>query len=417
MTIKKSLPAVSILACWFFGPALSAQEFFKAQTVDSAVAIGYGVAIGDVDGDGKPDILLADQKQFVWYQNPDWTRHVMVENLTERDNVCIAARDIDGDGKVEVAVGARWNPGDTENSGSVHYLVPPPDRTQRWNPVELTHEPVVHRMRWVRTGASQYVLVVAPLHGLGNIDGNGRGVKLLAYQVPANPGSDRWETVLLDDQMHVTHNFDVGKRDLADNSSASEEIIYYGKEGAMVIAMKDGRVQKRLLPAIEGGGEIRMGQLKDSGRFLATIEPFHGDKLVIYEYGTANDESTPTRTVINPDLAQGHALATGDFLGRGSDQLVVGWRNPNADRKVGIMIYWKEEADRQSDDKPDTSGRILSGWTGRWVDENEMACEDLQVADLDGDGDLDIVASGRSTHNLKIYWNPLRRPAGNGTGH
>jgi hypothetical protein len=34
-----------------------------------------------------------------------------------------------------------------------------------------------------------------------------------------------------------------------------------------------------------------------------------------------------------------------------------------------------------------------------------MACEDSKVADLDGDGRPDIVASGRSTHNLMVYWN------------
>jgi hypothetical protein len=34
-----------------------------------------------------------------------------------------------------------------------------------------------------------------------------------------------------------------------------------------------------------------------------------------------------------------------------------------------------------------------------------MACEDLQLADLDADGQLDIVAAGRATHNLKIYFN------------
>tara|TARA_R110002167_G_scaffold220945_1_gene425594 strand:- start:104 stop:328 length:225 start_codon:yes stop_codon:yes gene_type:complete len=41
---------------------------FKPQTIDSTVEIGYGTAIGDVDGDGKPDILLADKKEIAWYQ-------------------------------------------------------------------------------------------------------------------------------------------------------------------------------------------------------------------------------------------------------------------------------------------------------------------------------------------------------------
>ncbi|HWL00192.1 MAG TPA: FG-GAP repeat protein, partial [Parapedobacter sp.] len=54
---------------------------FEQQTIDEQVSIGYGIAIGDVDGDGKPDILLADKKAFVWYRNGDWKRFVMVENL------------------------------------------------------------------------------------------------------------------------------------------------------------------------------------------------------------------------------------------------------------------------------------------------------------------------------------------------
>ena len=34
-----------------------------------------------------------------------------------------------------------------------------------------------------------------------------------------------------------------------------------------------------------------------------------------------------------------------------------------------------------------------------------MACEDLCLADLNADGNLDIIASGRATKNVKIYWN------------
>lgn len=92
---------------------------FKTIEIDSHVDIGYGVTVADVDGDGKPDIVLADKKQIVWYQNPTWKRFVITENLTPLDDVCIAAADVDGSGKASIAVGVQWNPGDTVNSGAV----------------------------------------------------------------------------------------------------------------------------------------------------------------------------------------------------------------------------------------------------------------------------------------------------------
>src|SRR6266446_2949972 len=148
---------------------------FKAVEIDSKIEIGYGVTVADVDGDKKPDIILADKNQIVWYQNPTWEKHVIAEKLTRLDHVCIAARDIDGDGKAELAAGAGWNPSDTLNSGAVFYLVPPSDRKQKWEPVELPHEPTVHRMRWVKNAEGKFDLVVVPLHGRGNNPGSGTG--------------------------------------------------------------------------------------------------------------------------------------------------------------------------------------------------------------------------------------------------
>ena len=78
---------------FFLHNSVVGQVNFMAQTIDAEVDIGYGLAIGDVDGDGDPDILLADKGQFVWYRNPDWKSFILAENLTERDNVCLAARD------------------------------------------------------------------------------------------------------------------------------------------------------------------------------------------------------------------------------------------------------------------------------------------------------------------------------------
>jgi hypothetical protein len=179
---------------------------FRAVNVDTNVAVGYGVTVADVDGDGGPDIVLCDAKQIVWYRHPKWEKHVIAENLTPQDHVCVAAADIDGDGKAEIAVGAGWNPGDTVNSGALFYLEPPADRTARWTPIRLPHEPTMHRIRWVKDSQG-WALWSVPLHGRGNKDGQGVGARIQRHRPPADRRQP-WTVETVADQWHKTHNFD-----------------------------------------------------------------------------------------------------------------------------------------------------------------------------------------------------------------
>lgn len=363
---------------------------FEAQTLDAEVAIGYGLAIGDVDGDGKSDILLADKKQFVWYRNGDWKKFVIAENLTASDNVCLAARDLDGDGKVEVAVGAQWNPGetsDTTKSGAVFFLIRPKDPTQLWTPKQLHHEPTTHRMRWVKNGDSAYLIVV-PLHGRGNANGAGEGVKVIAYELPTNP-AENWKQTVIEESMHLTHNLDVV------GEKSSNSILLGGKEGIRLIhpIHSEWNSAPIELPSSPSVGELRLGSGMNRVPFLATVEPMHGTNLVVYEGFEKNlNSKNVRRTVLNSQLKEGHALAVGDFLGLGLDQIVVGWRVANEAGEFGVKLFVPKNGS-------------FSEVEEHWIDKNGMACEDLQAADLDGDGKLDLIASGRSTRNLKIYWN------------
>jgi hypothetical protein len=376
------LKPLFIVASFFVLFSSDPSPKFEEQTIDDTIAIGYGLAVGDVDGDGKPDILLADKKQFVWYRNGDWKRFVMIDSLTEHDNVCLAARDLNGDGRVEVAVGAQWNPGETGNadqSGSVHYLVRPDDPAQLWKAVKLHHEPTVHRMQWVKRPDGGYSLLVVPLHGRGNKGGEGEGVRVLLYHYPANVDA-QWPIDTLDKTMHLTHNFDVAEE-------ASQTFVYLGgKEGIRKIDLTSGD-KKAIVSGGKGAGELRLGKTEDGGAFIAVIEPMHGTDLALY-----TGPQWQQRTLLDSNLKEGHALALGDLLKIGGHQIVVGWRNPNREGTVGIKLYTAK--DRQG-----------KQWEGTWIDKNGMACEDLKIADLNGDGKPEIIAAGRSTHNLKIYWN------------
>ncbi|MGK0187619.1 MAG: hypothetical protein ACI9R3_003407 [Verrucomicrobiales bacterium] len=355
---------------------------FEAQKIGD-ISIGYGLAIGDVDGDGKSDILLADQKEIVWYRNPDWKRFVIAARLSLKDNVCIAARDIDGDGKVEIAAGANWNPGETssrEDSGSIHYLLRPDDATKPWKPVKLPHDPTTHRMHWVRDGDGEFSLVVLPLHGIGNRGGKGEnGVRVTAYHFPDQPeDASRWKSTVLDDSMHMTHNFDLN----IDPAGGADTLVIGGREGIVTLAWKDEKWTKEFQPSDIGYGEVRR-----VGKTTAAIQPLHGNKLIV-----ARGSEIPL--VLDESLNAGHALALADVQGTGNPQVIAGWRSPDVDGKVGIRLYVPGKTD-------------AIPWSQQLIDDNTMACEDLKVADLNGDGKLDIVAAGRSTRNLVVYWNQI----------
>jgi hypothetical protein len=381
---------------------------FRHVTLDDKVQIGYGVAVADVDGDKNADVLLADKKQFVWYKNPGaekaadsaaWRKFVIAENLTEKDNVCIAAQDLDGDGKCEIAVGAEWNPADTEKSGAVFYLEPLEDRTQRWEAVKFpTVEPTTHRMRWMRLSDGSWGLLVVPLHGRGNKNNEGEPVNVLLYRKPADVRTE-WKSETVDRSMHATHNFSLSARLLEPGQQPG--VVIGGKEGLHTCrydAEKGGWKTAELIGAdggregTNGVGEVRLGAARGVPNFIATIEPMHGNALVVYtsEGGSGADPRPGNRNVLTDQLVEGHALACADVLGIDADQVVVGWRgNPQNPRSIGVKLFAYDGG----------------AWRENVIDPAGMACEDLVVADLNGDGKLDVVASGRSTHNLKIYLN------------
>jgi FG-GAP-like repeat len=362
---------------------------FRAVTIDAGLKIGYGVAISDVDGDGKPDIILTDSGETAWYRNPEWKKHQLTGKLTERDHVCIAAHDIDKDGKAELAVGAEWNPNDTLNSGAVFTLRAPNDRTHPWQAEKQHREPTVHRMNWVRETGDRHFLAVLPLHGCGNRNGEGEGIRFLGYRPSEEP---EWPTFLLHHGFHLAHNF---QPVLWNPSDTGESLLVAEKEGVHLLSQAGEKWTATRLTT-RGSGEVRLGRLPDGSRFIATVEPMHGSDVAIYP---EREKAFGTRVLADSTLNQGHALVTADFLGIGSDQVAAGWREPGKDgKKVGIRLY--------APASPDGSVWKLHAT----VDDNTMACEDMKSADLDQDGRPDLIAAGRATKNLVIYWNETGKP-------
>src|SRR5438874_2483890 len=127
---RTSVAALAVAALLFgLRPAGTADEApaaafprFDVKEIEKGLGVGYAVRLVDVNNDGKKDIVVVDQRRVVWYENPTWKRRTIIEGQTKPDNVCIAPYDIDGDGRVDFALGAGWNPSNTKSGGTLQWL-------------------------------------------------------------------------------------------------------------------------------------------------------------------------------------------------------------------------------------------------------------------------------------------------------
>ncbi|HKQ75207.1 MAG TPA: VCBS repeat-containing protein [Blastocatellia bacterium] len=374
---------------------------FKEQVIDPNVGVGYAVTVADINHDRKTDIVVVTENpdQVVWYENPSWTRRIIVEGFPKLP-VCVQPLDVDNDGKVELILGADWQPSNTKTGGTVWLLQRPSDLSQPWTPIKLDEEPTMHRMRAIDAdGKGKKELVCSSLHGreaTGPEWWKGAGASLYVLRRPANPFKEPWKREVISDELHITHN--VWTLDW--DKDGKEEILAAAYEGVFLFKKAaDGKWAKQRIgagdPEKHGAGEVKVGRLPGGKLYIATVEPWHGHQAVVYTPPDQADRANQLwkRQVLVEDHKGGHAVWTADLTGAGIDSLVVGFRGPPEGKVEDAVVYLLH---------PDNSG---AKWEKRVLDAKGLGSEDVICADLNGDGKVDIIGVGRSTKNLKIYWN------------
>lgn len=407
-----------------FAPLAAAADFpsFRAQTIDPEVGkICYAVVTTDVDGDGRPDVVAVANDAVVWYQNPTWQKRDIIRGGTEPDNVCLQPHDVDGDGRVDFALGSAWRPTDTKTGGNLAIVTRTGAPEGTWRVVPIGSEPTMHRVRWghVLPGGTQ--LITAPLQGRdtrGPDWGVGAGARIMAWSIPARPYDEPWSSSLIADSLHAVHNIHIitdvqsfapGYRGAEHMVRPPDGVLAASWEGVFLFHRRpNGSWSSDQLGAGDqasrpnrGTSEVRPARNTLGSVFLAAIEPWHGSKVVAYRKApidAGSRQPVMSRQVVDESLAWGHAVACADLDGDGEDEVIVGQRDPNPQaepgrRGPGVIIF---------DPKP---GSDPIAFDRRWVDEGGVAVEDLVAADMNGDGRPEIIAGGRATHNVRIYWN------------
>jgi hypothetical protein len=364
---------------------------------------GYQVAVADVNGDGRLDILaLSSVKSIVeWYENPTWKPRPIT--TTTQKNISLAPLFHPGYPARGLALASDFALDDSTHGGSLWWGEPTANWDREWRLRPLGKIPSSHRIRWANLdGKGRLGLVDVPLLGFGAAAPD--------YTVPApltwfempeilerghasaqDAPPLAWPSHLIDDSMTAVHGVDV----LDWDGDGRDEILTACFEGVHLFHstgfganltwtrthLGDGDQHSR---PKRGASEIGVGKVAGK-RFLATIEPWHGDQVVVYF--PAGPRDLWTRQAIDNSFHDGHALACADLDGDGNDEIVAGYRGQG----TSLYVYYSADA----------SG---VNWERQLLD-TDMGASGISIADMNGDGRKDVVAIGSSTGNVKWYEN------------
>lgn len=341
---------------WYAGPDFRVRHTFAANPGKPYDALGYSESfvqlVADLDGDGKPDVITVGfpGKETYWYRNPGaggtgrWTRHLF---LASTDNESPHLTDLDGDGKPELVC---------MSGGAVGYAkLDPADPTKpaRFIPVS-TPEP------------KKYARFTHGL-GVGDLNGDGRSDIL--------ERSGWWENPAAGTAPGAAWSF-------------HPVAFSAGRNGGAQMIVTD----------VDSDGLADVLTSLDAHRFGLSWfrQRRSADGITFVEHRILDDQ--PANSAGGFALGQMHALVLSRQIVAGQPALVTGKRfwahgpkgdvNPQATPLV-LWLTWAKDAE----------GKVV--FTPRVADAEAGIGTQFEVTDLDGDGRAEIIlANKKGVHVL-----------------
>lgn len=345
-------------------------EHLLSDTADAA----FSVVVGDVDGDGDLDVISGSNNddKIAWYENDGGSTPTFIERLiTDTVNATrsVEVGDVDGDGDMDVLSASMFDDKIAwyDNDGSV-----PPVFTER-----LISD----------TADGAQSIEVGDLDGDGDLDvlsASFSDDKIAWYD---NDGSV--PPVFTERLISNTANGaksvktgDVNGDGYLDVLSASEldgQIVWYENDG-MIPPTFIGRL---ISDTADLARSVAVGDLDGDGDLDVLSASSNDDKVVWY----VNDGGVVpvfTEQLIN-DMADGAVSVTvGDSDGDGDLDVFLASFDDD-------KITWYEN-----------NGAVLPTFTERLISDTADGAISVDVGDVDGDGDLDVLSA--SLNDDKIVW-------------
>ncbi len=349
-------------------------SFTAADIATSAIG-AYDVHVADMDGDGDLDIVSASQNDstIAWYENdgaanPSWSAADIATSADGALGVHVA--DMDGDGDLDIV------------SASLS------DDTIAWYENNGAADPTWTAADIATSADGAYDVKVADMDGDGDLDivSASRYDSTIAWYENNGAADPTWTAANIAtsaagvSELHVADMDSDGDLDIVSASSNDNTIAWYENDGAANPSWSAADIAY----SADAPWGVYVGDMDNDGDLDIVSASYDDDTIAWYENDGAADPTWSAADIAtSADGGEGVKLA--DMDGDGDLDIV------SASSKDDTIAWYEND------------GAANPTWTAADIATSADGAREVHVADMDGDGDLDIVSASKADSTIAWY--------------